>query len=62
MRKLGFGKIPNTEIGGPIVDDDGSGGAEEGVIRLALNFGDEWHCVSGIEEEEVTLILSVPAT
>lgn len=54
--ELGFERVPNTEIGSAIVDDDGSGGTEEMVIGLALNFGDERHCVG--EEEEVVLVIS----
>lgn len=54
--KLGFEEVPNAEIGGAIVDDDGSGGTKEGVIGLALNFGDERHCV-GETEEEVALVV-----
>lgn len=52
--KLGFEKVPNTEIGSAIVDDDGSGGTEAIVIELALDFGDERHCRS--EEERVKLL------
>lgn len=52
--KLGFEKVPNTEIGSAIVDDDGSGGTEAIVIELALDFGDERHCKS--EKERVKLL------
>jgi len=50
--KLGFERVPNTEIGSAIVDNDGSGGTEAIVIGLALDFGDERHCGSEEEEEE----------
>lgn len=41
--KLGFGRVPNTEIGGAIVDYDGSVAGEETVIRLTLNLRNERH-------------------
>lgn len=43
--KLGFVRVPNAEIGSAIVDHERSGGTEEVVIRLALDFRNERHCV-----------------
>lgn len=43
--KLGLVRVPDAKIGGAIVNNDGSGGTEEIVIRLALNLRYERHCV-----------------
>lgn len=42
--KLGLERVPDTEVGSTIVNDDGSGGTEAIVIGLTLNFRDERHC------------------
>lgn len=59
--KLGFVRVPNTEIGGAIVDHERSRGIEEIVIRLALNFRDERHCVGVAEEEAMGFGYLFPA-
>lgn len=35
--------VPNAEVGGAIVDDDGSVGRDEIVIRLPIYVGCKWH-------------------
>lgn len=40
---LEVSEVPDAEVGGAIVDDDGIGGREEIVISLPLNPRYEWH-------------------
>lgn len=53
--KLGFERVPDTEVGSTIVYDDGSRGTEAIVIGLTLNFRDKRHCRSEAEEKERSL-------